>query len=289
MKRTLVLLLLLNPACAPVQGGEVEETHYLRSVEIAEGSRVPEVVCIGCSVHVRGIVDGDVVALGGDIEAGGTIQGDAVAVGGRVRLLSSATVNGDAVAVGGAVDRAGNATIRGDADAFPYFFMPGQRSFHPIGAAVFLTVNLSFILLGAAIFGRKRAANIADAVVRHPLLSGVIGTLLMAAWVVLWIMMDRNSLPIRVAAWSGHAIILVFLYCGALGLAWMVGRMCAPARPTPVQWLAGSVIWISLLMIPIVGALLWIAAMILALGAALVSRLGKNADWLSDCGRRARP
>ena len=289
MKRTLVLLLMLNPPCAPAQDRDVDATHYLRSVEIAEGSRVPEVVCIGCSVRVRGIVEGDVVAVGGDIETGGNIQGDAVAVGGRVRLLSGATVSGDAVAVGGAVDRAGNATIRGDADSFPYFFMPGQRSFHPIGAAVFLTVNLSLALLGAAIIGGKRAANIANGVVRHPLLTGFIGTLLMASWVCLWILADRNSLTIRIAAWSGHAIILVFLYCGALGLAWMVGRMCAPSRPVPVQWLAGSLIWISLLMIPVAGSFVLMAAMILALGAAPVSGLGKNADWLSGCCRRACP
>ncbi len=286
MKRELILLLLLQAPVTIAQDRDVESTHYLRSVEIAGDSRVPEVVCIGCSVYIHGIVEGDVVTVGGDIETGGTIQGDAVAVGGRVRLLSGAAVNGDAVAVGGTIVKAGSATIKGDADSFPYFLMPGQRSFHPIGAAVFLAANLLLVLFGAAIFGRNRAANLGAGVIRHPLLVSFIGALLTAGWVCLWFLADYKSLTLRIAAWSGQAIILVFLCCGMLGLIWLIGDICAASRPAPVRWLVGSLVWIAVLMIPLAGALLSLTAMILALGASPVSGLGKDADWLSGCYRK---
>ena len=72
-------------------------------------------MCIGCSITIAGVVEGDAVAVGGSvhIESGGRVEGNAVSVGGRVRVASGAAVEGDAVAVGGSVQVEDGATVEG--------------------------------------------------------------------------------------------------------------------------------------------------------------------------------
>lgn len=89
------------------------------NIVVQANEKVGDVVCILCSIHVRGQTAGDVVAVGGSIwlETGAQIAGDAVAVGGSLRLDSGTQVAGSVTTVGGAVRRDPQAMIAGDMTA----------------------------------------------------------------------------------------------------------------------------------------------------------------------------
>ncbi|MEO7973570.1 MAG: polymer-forming cytoskeletal protein, partial [Thermoanaerobaculia bacterium] len=92
-----------------------DRVSFGRAIEIGPEESTGDAVCIGCSITVKGQVDGDAVAVGGSVHVlgGGVVQGNAVGVGGAVRLDSGATVDGDAVAIGGSVQVDEGATVEG--------------------------------------------------------------------------------------------------------------------------------------------------------------------------------
>jgi len=87
-----------------------------RSIVVLPGENVGDVVCIACSIRVRGQTAGDAVAVAGSItlEEGAQIAGDSVAVAGSVRLENDTKVGGDVVAVAGRIHRDPQAVIGGD-------------------------------------------------------------------------------------------------------------------------------------------------------------------------------
>lgn len=90
-----------------------------RSIVVQPGEKVGDLVCVGCSIRVRGQTAGDVVAVAGSIavESGAQIAGDTVAVAGSVWLESGARIGGDVVTVAGRVHRDPQAVIGGDITA----------------------------------------------------------------------------------------------------------------------------------------------------------------------------
>jgi len=87
-----------------------------RNITIAEGEKVGDVVCIACSIRVRGEVRGDVTAVAGHItiEHGAQVAGSVTGIFGGVRLQSGAQVKGDARVVLGALQRDPQTAILGD-------------------------------------------------------------------------------------------------------------------------------------------------------------------------------
>ncbi len=86
-----------------------------RDIHVAPGEKVGDLVCVGCSIYVRGETSGDTVAVGGSITLeGASVAGDSVAVLGSVRLMGDSHVGGDAVAVIGSVRRDAESSVGGD-------------------------------------------------------------------------------------------------------------------------------------------------------------------------------
>jgi len=86
-----------------------------RSLIVQPGEKAGDLVCVLCSIHVRGQTSGDVVAVLGNVTvaSGSKIAGDTVAVLGNVRLASGAQIGGDAATVGGMLYRDPDAVIGG--------------------------------------------------------------------------------------------------------------------------------------------------------------------------------
>ena len=94
-------------------------TQFGRNINVGPSDEVGDLTCIGCSIHVRGLVAGEVTALGGEvtIEDQAQVSGDVTTVGGDLRLTKSVKVAGDVTAVGGKVERDPEASISGDVTA----------------------------------------------------------------------------------------------------------------------------------------------------------------------------
>jgi len=114
--RFALLLVLAGMAAAPPAFAEADHISVGHDVTVADGDSADDVVCVLCSVRVRGEVKGDVVAVLGNVsvDSGRAVRGDVVTVGGYTSLGSGAVVNGDLVVVGGDLESGEGATVSGD-------------------------------------------------------------------------------------------------------------------------------------------------------------------------------
>jgi hypothetical protein len=81
-----------------------DRVQFAKDIRVQPGEKVGDLVCIACSIYVRGEAAGDAVAIGGSIVLDSAqIDGDAVAILGGLRLNGSSQVGGDSVAILGSV------------------------------------------------------------------------------------------------------------------------------------------------------------------------------------------
>jgi hypothetical protein len=134
----LVLTVALSPLAAMARTQSSDQVHFGRDIYLESGDESGDLVCIVCSIHVRGQAGGDAVTVLGSITVeNGQIAGDAVAVAGRLRLNGNSQVGGDAVSIIGGLERDSDAKVGGDMVS--------------LGGVVwfFLIVVLPFVLLAA--------------------------------------------------------------------------------------------------------------------------------------------
>jgi hypothetical protein len=141
--RWLIWLSLVSAlAVSAVAQGSHERTQFGHDITISSDESASEATCFGCSVHVRGRVDGDVTTFGGSVvvERDGAIGGDLTTFAGDVRLDGGAKAK-DIAVFGGRVRRDPDSQVAGDITNFAG------------GAALwlFLIFGLPFVLLGAVI------------------------------------------------------------------------------------------------------------------------------------------
>lgn len=96
-----------------------ERTQFGHDILVGPGEEVTEVTCFGCSVRIRGKVQGDATSFGGNIlvQDQGEIGGDTTTFGGGVRLDPGAKVSSVTV-FGGRLHRDPEATVNGDVTTF---------------------------------------------------------------------------------------------------------------------------------------------------------------------------
>jgi hypothetical protein len=80
-------------------------------------------------------------------------------------------------------------------------------------------------------------------------------------------------------AWMGLALGLLLFVWGGAGMTWLAGRRALAGRRPLLSFVAGGIAWSILLLIPVAGAFVLGALLILALGVSLSGGLGANPDW----------
>jgi len=87
-----------------------------RDIIVQAGEKAGDVVCVACSIRVRGQTSGDVVVVAGSVtlESGAQVGQGVTVVLGDARLQNSTQVAGDVVVVGGALRRDPQAIIAGN-------------------------------------------------------------------------------------------------------------------------------------------------------------------------------
>jgi hypothetical protein len=115
-----LLLLVLAPLPAFAKGDN-DRVSIGSDVTVAEGETIGDIVCIFCSVHVRGDVSGDTVVILGSltVDSDRKINGDAAVIGGDLRMAEGAQIGGDASVVAGDANLAPGASIHGSQSVLP--------------------------------------------------------------------------------------------------------------------------------------------------------------------------
>ena len=275
----LVLAVLLAvftiTAAAPVAGAQAEDDEPDNIVvltgraEVREGETVDNVFIADGPVVVDGTVRDALVALNGDVLVRGTAREDVVAVDGRVVVADGGRIEGDVVSRHRPVVE-GDGRLDGSWERWnPRAW---SRAASVVGwLAVWLAFTVSTLILGLVLWLlAPRAATAVDAAARD------IGP------VILWGLLLLIGLPIvaivAMVTLVGLPLGLGLLF--ALGLiygigytagAWILGRRVA-SRASPIPaFLAGWGILRVVALVPFLGELVGLAAVVVGLGAIVVA------------------
>ena len=251
-----------------------EETHYFRTITVAEGAQEDSITCLFCDVVVRGEVQGEVVTIWGGVTVSGKVRKDIVAVGGTVRLKNGAEVGDDVVSIGGPITSEGEVVAPGKEGfvALPWVHMPGQRSIGWRGAIALLGFHLVCVFLPTLIL-RPRAVQSVAKISQRWFLTSVAGFLFIAIYSYGLNALDEylHSSDLVEAIFS--FLFLSILAIGIAGTAYNIGDRLFPGLLL-ASLMAGAVILTALELIPYLGLLAMILAASWATGSALWSGLG---------------
>jgi hypothetical protein len=278
-----VLILLFSGGCAG--DDDVAATLLMRGTH--EIGRLPgDVYILGGAVTAPAdaAVRGSVYLLDGSLALDGQIEGDLLLFGGEVNLGPSAMVAGDLRLAGGTVKRAPEAVIGGaileGASALQLDELAPERSAAE-SALRWLMAAVPLALVGylLARWTPRAPATVAEAALRHPVVSVSVGALSALVLPALLVAMVFTLVLIPLALLLVGLLALVVGY-SVIAMGWAVGE---PLRrrtglSTPVATAVGTLLVMGLLsvigLVPVAGGWLNLAAAILLLGAVFLTRFG---------------
>lgn len=277
MRRLLVLFAALAalalcaaPALAKPIAGEADDDAIIvinGDVEVEHGELAKGVFVVDGDAYIRGRVDGDVVLLSGDAIVRGRIDGNLVTIAGRARLASRARIGGDLIYADEPPRLAPGARVAGEIEEEDWLDSLGLFPF--IGAFVFwLAMSISAVVLGiAVVLTAPRALDAAFEQARERFWTAVgigAGIFVGLPLIAVFSAITLAGLPLAIG------IGLALLPLAALAYvttAWALGRaLVRPPQSRILSLLAGLAILRALALIPVLGLLVWLAAVIVGFG-----------------------
>lgn len=276
MRRVSFLLVLIalgalalpSAAAAGVRSDHGDTVVVIRGdVTVPRGETVDGVVVASGDVRIAGRSDGDVVVFSGDALVSGRIDGDLVMASGRARLLPSAYVSGDVSYGDERPIVAGRAIVRGAVTEKDWGdsidFLP-----FALGIGFWLLMSGSAVLLGCLLL--LIAPRAADAIFERsrerigPLIAIGIAVTICLPLAAVIAAVTVVGIPL------GIAIILALLPLAAVAYvtaAWALGRRIAKEpRNRFLSFLAGLAILRLLALVPILGGIVGLAAVVFGFG-----------------------
>lgn len=266
------LALVAAPALAQTSESSAGDQVVITGrVDVAAGQTVGTVVIVDGPVNVAGTVDGDVFAVNGDVAISGTVTGTVTVINGNVTLASAAVVGGDLVSQSDPTIESG-ATVEGETRSVDFDFVFGRAA---IVGAILMWIGFaaSIFACGALLLllGPRAATAVATAGTAavgpsigwgFAMLVGLpIAGAIAAATVI--------GIPIGVALLLALAAIYLF---GAVAGAFTFGRLIVKPPTSPwLALLAGWGILMGVSLVPFVGGLAGLAAVVWGLGAVTVA------------------
>jgi Polymer-forming cytoskeletal len=280
---TLLVLVVATPAWA--QGIQGQEAFVVLSgrADVPEGQQVGDLVVFHGSSTVDGTVNGSLTAFDAPVTIAGRVNGDVVVFNGRVELRSGANVTGDVVSqsapvvasgatIGGATRRV-QTNVRWDG-----FGWAGRLAW-------WLAVSVSTLVVGLVLVwlvGRG-AAWILDAGLTQVGPAIGWGLLVFFGLPILAILalVTLVGIPLGLGLLAALGLVYALGYGAS---AWVLGRsLLRPPTAWVVAFLVGWGILRVVALVPILGGLVWFAAVVFGLGALVV------AIWRARAAARAAP
>jgi cytoskeletal protein CcmA (bactofilin family) len=265
----LALLLTSAPSSAAQVGGETGDAIVVANGDVTvERNEVVEGVFVANGdTRIDGRVDGDVVVAAGDVLIRGRVDGNLVTVSGRAHLLPTASIGGDLTYGDEAPRIARGATVSGTIEEENW---SASADFLPfIGAFVFwLAASISFAILGVLLL--LLAPRAADAVFERARerigLAIAIGFAIFILLPLAALLIAITLLGIPLAIGIGLAL-LPLAAVAYVTAAWALGRtIVKPPRGRILAFLAGLAILRLAALVPALGLLVWLGAVVVGLG-----------------------
>ena len=258
--------------CTAAVAEAKSRTSVVRNLAVGTGD-MEETNCLFCSIRVTGNHKGVLVVIGGGVEIESPASGVVVVVGGGVHVRAQVKFDGDVVVIGGPIVLEEGAAVTKDAESLLWFYIPGQRQVFVRGALTLAAFQLVIVLVGYPLMRKRRTENMASAVTRRPLLTGLLGAVVTTVFIVLLSQVDRLGDWEDAGTWTIFVIMVVLFALGAMGVCASIGRRVR-AVGTLMAVLAGTGIILGLALVPVAGFVAYSLAWFLALGCGVVSFFG---------------
>jgi hypothetical protein len=264
------LLIVAAPACATPLSGRADDDAIVvinGDVHVERGETVNGVFVVSGDAQVDGRVDGDVVLVAGDALIRGNVDGDVVTVAGQARLLPAARVDGDLVYGDKRPQVAPRAVVTGDVEKVGWDDSLGVLPFIAV-FALWLAVSISSAVLGILLLllaPRAADAAIDQARARFWTAVGVGAGILIGLPLVAFVAaITLVGLPLAIGVGLALLPLAAVAYTTA---ALALGRlMVKPPTSRILAFLAGLAALRAAALIPAIGALVWLGAVVVGLG-----------------------
>jgi cytoskeletal protein CcmA (bactofilin family) len=258
---------LAFPGVASAQDGDDDTLVVITGgATVERGETVDGVYVIDGDVTIDGTVDGDVVVVNGETRVSGEVTGDLTVFAKRAVIESGAHVGGDIRYGDESPEIASGAQVDGDVSKEDW------SDFPTVGwlgwLALWLALTISSLALGLLLLLlAPRAADAAYLQAREGAWASVAAGL---AIFILLPILAVLALVTLVGLPLGIAVLLALLPLGAIAYVttlWVVGRLLLkPPRGRVVSFLLGWAIFRVVALVPVLGIIVWIAAVVFGLG-----------------------
>jgi len=278
MRRSMIvgiLLILMLGLAAPAwaQDAQASEAFVVLSgrADVPKGQTVGDLVVFHGSATVDGTVEGSLTAFDAPVVISGRVNGDVVVFNGRVALRSGANVTGDVVSQSAPVVASG-ATIGGTTKR-----LETNTNWEGFGwagkLAWWLAVSISTLVVGLALvwLTGRGAGRILEAGRTRigPSIGLGLGLFFGLPLLAIIALVTVVGIPLGLGLLAALLLIYALGYSAA---AWILGRSIVREPTTwAVAFLAGWAILRVVALIPILGGLVWFAAVVFGLGALAVA------------------
>jgi MFS family permease len=231
----------------------------------------------------------NVVVLGGQITVHGTVEKHVVAIGGSVVLTRTALVGGDVTALGGIIVVGNGADVHGSlmeinssniSDAISDILSDDWQGWSWLFAIFSLVVFLATLVIATLIVTLipKPILRISEGIALHTYratISGFIGLLMIAPVAILLTLsvVGIVLIPLEIMLVAGAAVF------GFIAVARITGQRILSLMKKPSDSLIRQVFWGLLILwivgwIPYVGWMIKVLAIVLGMGAVMITRFG---------------
>lgn len=265
-----VILLLSASGVDPdrmevVFDGEGEATALEDALVVAGGT---------VTVPAGSSVAGQLYVIGGTLRVDGEVDGDVTQLAGNVSVAAGAAITGEFQTISGDATVASGAAI---GDRTRLDVAPQPRS--PASAAGFLALRVLVLALFAALLVRRAPGllpTVADAITKHTVVSGVVGSLAGASMLVLLVTMAFTLvlLPLSVVGLAAQVGIAVY---GYLGVGYVIGQRLPLDRVDLASAVGTGVLVLGLELfgrLPLLGGAVQFGVIVVGFGAVLITYLG---------------
>ncbi len=271
---TLLALLALLTVPAGALGAGLADEHEEDAIVVVSGDvTVPrgetvDGVYVGSGdVEILGHVDGDVAVISGDVLVRGRIDGDLFTASGTARLLPGAVVDGDVSYGDKHPNLSLDARVSGDVQEQEWPDLGGLVPWIG-GFLIWLAITVSLAILGVLlILIAPRAADALHARSRERIGPTIaIGIAIAIALPVLCLLAAITILGLPLALGLTLALLPLWAIAYAVS-AWALGRrLLGPPRERILAFLAGLAILRLAALVPFLGFLVALAAVVVGLG-----------------------
>jgi cytoskeletal protein CcmA (bactofilin family) len=265
----LAVVLVGSASAAPLQGEADDDAVVVINGDVTVGidEESHGVFIVDGNARVAGIVDGDVVLVAGDVLVSGRITGNLVTIAGRATLLPKARVGGDLIYGDEAPRIAPTARVAGEIEKEDWSDALDLLPF--IGALIFwLAITVSSLVLGILLL--LIAPRAADSVFERardrigPVIAIGLAIFIALPLAATLAAVTLVGLPLAIGLGLALLPLAAVAYVTA---AWALGRaIVKPPRGRIPAFLAGLAILRLVALVPVLGVVVWIAAVVFGLG-----------------------